>query len=78
MRVRKGAPWLKPVLVQCAWGAARSKAGCGKRRHVGTDLGQNNLRRNFQVLHDGRSLGRGEELGAMCPEIGVSQQAEAR
>ena len=23
--VRKGAPWLKPVLVQCAWGAARSK-----------------------------------------------------
>jgi transposase len=24
-RVRKGAPWLKPVLVQCAWGAARSK-----------------------------------------------------
>jgi transposase len=24
-RVRKGAPWLKTVLVQCAWGAARSK-----------------------------------------------------
>jgi transposase len=24
-RVRKGAPWLKPVLVQCAWGAARAK-----------------------------------------------------
>ena len=24
-RVRKGAPWLKPVLVQCAWGAARKK-----------------------------------------------------
>lgn len=24
-RVRKGAPWLKPVLVQCAWAAARSK-----------------------------------------------------
>jgi transposase len=24
-RVRKGAPWLKPVLVQCAWGAARCK-----------------------------------------------------
>jgi transposase len=21
-RVRKGAPWLKPVLVQCAWGGA--------------------------------------------------------
>ena len=24
-RVRKGAPWLKPVLVQCAWAAARAK-----------------------------------------------------
>jgi transposase len=24
-RVRHGAPWLKPVLVQCAWGAARAK-----------------------------------------------------
>lgn len=24
-RVRKGAPWLKTVLVQCAWGAARAK-----------------------------------------------------
>jgi transposase len=26
-RVRKGAPWLKPVLVQCAWAAAR-KSNC--------------------------------------------------
>jgi transposase len=24
-RVRKGAPWLKPVLVQCAWAAARTR-----------------------------------------------------
>jgi len=24
-RLKKGAPWLKPVLVQCAWGAARTK-----------------------------------------------------
>ena len=24
-RVKKGAPWLKPVLVQCAWSAARKK-----------------------------------------------------
>jgi transposase len=24
-RVRKGAPWLKPILVQCAWAAARSR-----------------------------------------------------
>ena len=22
-RIRKGAPWLKPLLVQCAWGAVR-------------------------------------------------------
>jgi transposase len=26
-RVSKGAPWLKPVLVQCAWAAARKKNG---------------------------------------------------
>jgi transposase len=25
VRLRKGAPWLKPVLVQCAWAAARKK-----------------------------------------------------
>jgi len=25
-RVRKGAPWLKPVLVQCAWASGRKKA----------------------------------------------------
>lgn len=24
-RLRKGAPWLKPLLVQCAWGAARTQ-----------------------------------------------------
>ena len=24
-RVKKGAPWLKPVLVQCAWAASRKK-----------------------------------------------------
>ena len=24
-RLRKGAPWLKPVLIQCAWAAARTK-----------------------------------------------------
>jgi transposase len=26
-RLRKGAPWLKTTLVQCAWAAARKKAG---------------------------------------------------
>ena len=25
-RVKKGAPWLKPVLVQCAWAASRKKS----------------------------------------------------
>ena len=25
-RIKKGAPWLKPVLVQCAWAAARKKS----------------------------------------------------
>lgn len=25
-RTRKGAPWLKTILIQCAWAAARSKA----------------------------------------------------
>jgi transposase len=24
-RIKKGAPWLKPVLVQCGWSAARTK-----------------------------------------------------
>src|SRR4051812_138699 len=27
-RVTKGAPWLKPVLVQCAWAAARKRGSC--------------------------------------------------
>jgi len=25
-RIKKGAPWLKPTLVQCAWAAARKKS----------------------------------------------------
>src|SRR5207344_1083970 len=25
-RIKKGAPWLKPMLVQCAWAAARKKS----------------------------------------------------
>ena len=25
-RIKKGAPWLKPILVQCAWAAARKKS----------------------------------------------------
>ena len=30
-RVRKGAPWLKTVLVQCAWGATRTEGRIYKR-----------------------------------------------
>ena len=26
-RIKKGAPWLKPILVQCAWAVARKKSG---------------------------------------------------
>lgn len=29
-RRRKGAPWLKTTLVQCAWAATRKKAGCSR------------------------------------------------
>jgi transposase len=33
-RLRKGAPWLKPVLVQCAWGAARTKRTYTQAQYV--------------------------------------------
>jgi transposase len=29
-RLRKGAPWLKPMLVQCAWAAIKKKDSYGK------------------------------------------------
>jgi hypothetical protein len=41
-RIRKGAPWLKPVLVQAAWGAARKKNSyfqAAPRRQEGSDRG---------------------------------------
>jgi transposase len=31
-RIKKGAPWLKPVLLQSAWGAARPRTTQGDRR----------------------------------------------
>ena len=31
-RLRKGTPWLKTTLVQCAWAAARKRRGPGDRR----------------------------------------------
>ncbi|HEX5011633.1 MAG TPA: IS110 family transposase [Planctomycetota bacterium] len=33
-RLRKGAPWLKPVLVQCAWAATRKKSTYAKSQYL--------------------------------------------
>jgi transposase len=33
-RIKKGAPWLKPVLVQSAWGVARTKSGYLKAQYL--------------------------------------------
>lgn len=33
-RIKKGAPWLKPVLVQSAWGVARTKTGFLKTQYL--------------------------------------------
>jgi transposase len=33
-RIKKGAPWLKPVLVQCAWGVARTKNSYLKAQYL--------------------------------------------
>jgi transposase len=33
-RIKKGAPWLKPVLVQAAWGVARKKGGYLKAQYL--------------------------------------------
>jgi len=33
-RIKKGAPWLKPVLVQSAWGVSRTKSGYLKAQYL--------------------------------------------
>jgi transposase len=63
-RVRKGAPWLKPVLVQCAWAAARKKnsyfqaqflrlkARCGPKK-AGVAIAASILTTAYHMLADG-------------------------
>jgi transposase len=71
-RVRKGAPWLKPVLVQCAWAAARKKnsyfqaqflrlkARCGPKKAV-VAVAASLLTTVYHMLADGTCY---QDLGA--------------
>lgn len=71
-RVRKGAPWLKPVLVQCAWAAARKKnsyfqaqflrlkARCGPKKAV-VAVAASLLATAYHMLADGTCY---QDLGA--------------
>jgi hypothetical protein len=71
-RVRKGAPWLKPVLVQCAWAAARKKnsyfqaqflrlkARCGPRK-AAVAVAASILTTAYHMLADGTCY---QDLGA--------------
>lgn len=70
--VRKGAPWLKPVLVQCAWAAARKKdsyfraqflrlkARCGPKKAT-VAVAASILTTVYHMLADGTCY---EDLGA--------------
>src|SRR5262245_19213380 len=71
-RVKKGAPWLKPVLVQCAWAAARKKnsyfqalflrlrARCGPKKAV-IAVAASLLTTAYHMLSDGTCY---QDLGA--------------
>jgi transposase len=71
-RVRKGAPWLKPVLVQCAWAAARKKnsyfqaqflrlkARCGPKK-AAIAVAASILNTAYHMLADGTCY---QDLGA--------------
>lgn len=71
-RIRKGAPWLKPVLVQCAWGAARKKnsyfqaqflrlkARCGPKK-AAVAVAASILETAYHMLKDGTCY---QDLGA--------------
>jgi transposase len=71
-RIRKGAPWLKPVLVQCAWAAARKKnsyfqaqflrlrARCGPKKAV-VAVAASILATAYHMLADGTCY---QDLGA--------------
>jgi transposase len=71
-RIKKGAPWLKPVLVQCAWGAARKKnsyyqaqflrlkARCGPKK-AAIAVAASILQTAYHMLKDGTCY---QDLGA--------------
>jgi len=71
-RVKKGAPWLKPVLVQCAWAAARKKnsyfqaqflrlkARCGPKK-TAVAVAASILETAYHMLADGTCY---QDLGA--------------
>lgn len=71
-RVKKGAPWLKPVLVQCAWAAARKKnsyfqaqflrlkARCGPKK-AAVAVAASILTTAYNMLADGTCY---QDLGA--------------
>ena len=71
-RVKKGAPWLKPVLVQCAWAAARKKnsyfqaqflrlkARCGPKK-AAIAVAASILETAYHMLADGTCY---QDLGA--------------
>jgi transposase len=71
-RIRKGAPWLKPVLVQCGWAAARKKysyfqaqflrlkARCGPKKAV-VAVAASILTAAYHMLADGTCY---QDLGA--------------
>ena len=53
-RMRKGAPWLKTTLIQCAWAAGGRRAATSRRSSsaCGTDAGQEgDLRRRRLDAH---------------------------
>ena len=71
-RIKKGAPWLKPVLVQCAWAAGRKKnsyfqaqflrlkARCGPKKAV-VAVAASLLATAYHMLADGTCY---QDLGA--------------
>jgi transposase len=71
-RIRKGAPWLKPVLVQCAWAASRKKgsyyeaqylrlkARCGPKKAV-IAVAASLLTTTYHMIADGTCY---QDLGA--------------
>ena len=73
--VRKGAPWLKPVLVQAAWGAARKKNSYFqaqflrlKTRHGAKTVSPLEIRRAEDIAPAFDRLGDGAEFLFVCAD----------